>query len=65
MWNDQIKGLWKFLEENGHCRIPVNHPELGSFVKLAQRDYKKLDAGQAELGVPQDVDGVEGGGLHL
>mmetsp|Transcript_40343 Transcript_40343/g.66070 ORF Transcript_40343/g.66070 Transcript_40343/m.66070 type:complete len:532 (-) Transcript_40343:140-1735(-) len=52
-WNDQMKGLWKFLEENGHCRIPVNHVELGSFVKLARRDYKNWTQGKPSSMTPE------------
>ncbi|KAL7535298.1 hypothetical protein ACHAXR_006396, partial [Thalassiosira sp. AJA248-18] len=52
-WEDQMKGLWKFREENGHCRIPVNHPELGSFVKLARRDYKNWTQGKPSSMTPE------------
>lgn len=52
-WDDQIKGLWKFREENGHCRIPVNHPELGSFVKLARRDFKNWMQGKSSSMTPE------------
>mmetsp|Transcript_33806 Transcript_33806/g.73100 ORF Transcript_33806/g.73100 Transcript_33806/m.73100 type:complete len:1083 (+) Transcript_33806:113-3361(+) len=52
-WDNQMKGLWKFLEENGHCRIPVNHPTLGSFVKLARRDYKNWTQGKPSSMTPE------------
>lgn len=52
-WDDQMKALWKFREENGHCRVPVNHQELGSFVKLARRDYKNWTQGKATSMTPE------------
>lgn len=52
-WDDQMKGLKKFREEHGHCRIPVNHPELGSFVKLARRDYKNWINGKPSSMTPE------------
>ena len=39
-WDDHMEKLRKFREENGHCRVPVNDPVLGNFVKLARREYK-------------------------
>jgi len=52
-WDNQMKGLWKFLEENGHCRIPVNHPTLGSFVKLVRRDYRNWTQGKTSSMSPE------------
>ena len=37
--------LRKFKEENGHCKVPVNHERLGSFTKLVRREYKKYQNG--------------------
>ncbi len=45
-WEDQMTSLWQFRQENGHCRVPVNHPKLGSFVKLVRRDYKNWTMGK-------------------
>ncbi|KAL9185833.1 hypothetical protein ACHAXT_003610 [Thalassiosira profunda] len=52
-WDDQMKAVWKFREDNGHCRIPVNHPQLGAFVKLARRDYKNWTQGKASSMTPE------------
>ena len=52
-WEDQLKGLWKFVEEHGHCRVPVNHPTLGSFVKLARRDFKNWTRGKPSSMTPE------------
>lgn len=52
-WDNQMKGLWKFREENGHCRIPVNHPTLGSFVKLVRRDHKNWTIGKPSSMTPE------------
>ena len=52
-WDENLKGLWKFREENGHCRIPVNHDVLGSFVKLARRDYKNWIQGKPSSMTPE------------
>ena len=45
-WEDQMTALWKYRQEHGHCRIPVIHPTLGSFVKLVRRDYKNYLQGK-------------------
>lgn len=45
-WDDQIERLQKFKDENGHCKVPVNHPVLGGFVKLARREYKLKQQGK-------------------
>ena len=52
-WDDQLKGLWDFKAANGHCRIPVNHPTLGSFVKLVRRDYKNWSQGKSSSMTPE------------
>ncbi len=52
-WDDQIKGVWEFKKANGHCRIPVNHPTLGSFVKLVRRDYKNWSQGKPSSMTPE------------
>lgn len=44
-WDDQIEKLQRFKEEHGHCRVPVSHPVLGNFVKLARREYKLKQQG--------------------
>eukprot|EP00804_Cyclotella_cryptica_P005021 CCRYP_020359-RA/>CCRYP_020359-RA protein AED:0.10 eAED:0.10 QI:236/1/1/1/0.85/0.75/8/252/634 len=44
-WDDQIEKLRRFKEEHGHCRVPVSHPILGNFVKLARREYKLKQQG--------------------
>lgn len=36
----------QFVKDHGHCRIPVNHPILGDFVKLARRDHKLWKQGR-------------------
>lgn len=43
---DQIEKLHKFKEEKGHCKVPVSHPVLGSFVKTVRREYKLKTLGQ-------------------
>ena len=45
-WDDNIKLVEQFRKHNGHCRIPVAHPQLGSFVKLVRRDYKNFCQGK-------------------
>lgn len=45
-WNDRMDELKKFREQHGHCKIPVNDPVLGDFVKLARRDYKLWKLGR-------------------
>ena len=52
-WEDQMKGLWAFRNEAGHCRVPVNHPTLGAFVKLARRDYKHWTQGKPSSMTPE------------
>jgi hypothetical protein len=52
-WDDQMKGLWDFKATNGHCRVPVNHPALGSFVKLVRRDYKNWQQGKPSSMTPE------------
>jgi hypothetical protein len=52
-WDDQMKGLWDFKASNGHCRVPVNHPTLGSFVKLVRRDYKNWQQGKPSSMTPE------------
>lgn len=52
-WDDQLKGVWDFKAANGHCRIPVNHPTLGSFVKLVRRDYKNWINGKSSSMTPE------------
>jgi hypothetical protein len=45
-WDDQMQILRKFRDEHNHCRVPVNHPELGNFVKLVRRENKKKLSGE-------------------
>lgn len=45
-WEEQVAELKKYKEENGDCKIPVNHERLGSLVKLVRRDYKKYVQGK-------------------
>jgi hypothetical protein len=45
-WEDQMEKLTKFKNENGHCKVPVNDEVLGSFVKLARREYKLKQQGK-------------------
>lgn len=45
-WEEQMEKLQKFKDENGHCRVPVSHTDLGSFVKLARREYKLKQQGK-------------------
>jgi hypothetical protein len=52
-WEDQMTGLWQFRQANGHCRIPVNHPTLGSFVKLVRREYKNWTLGKQSSMTPE------------
>jgi len=52
-WDDQMRDCWKFFEENGHCRIPLNHPTLGNFVKLVRRDYRNWTQGKTSSMTPE------------
>ena len=52
-WDDQLKAVWDYKAVNGHCRIPVNHPTLGSFVKLVRRDYKNWINGKSSSMTPE------------
>lgn len=45
-WEDQMEKLQKFKNDNGHCKVPVSDPVLGSFVKLARREYKLKQQGK-------------------
>jgi hypothetical protein len=52
-WDDKMKLVWEFKNANGHCRIPVHHPTLGSFVKLVRRDYKNWSHGKPSSMTPE------------
>ncbi|KAL7499616.1 hypothetical protein ACHAWT_007540, partial [Skeletonema menzelii] len=45
-WEEQMVEVRKYREENGDCKIPVNHERLGSFVKLVRREHKKFSQGK-------------------
>ncbi|KAL3760934.1 hypothetical protein ACHAWU_009613 [Discostella pseudostelligera] len=62
-WEDQMTALWQFRHENGHCRVPVNHPTLGSFVKLVRRDYKNWTLGKASSMTPEREAALKGVGF--
>lgn len=40
-WEQRMEELKMFKEINGHARVPVNHPELGSWVHAQRAEYKK------------------------
>lgn len=39
-WDQRLEQLKTFKEANGHARVPVNHPDLGSWVHDQRRQYK-------------------------
>ena len=45
-WEENIAELKKFVEENGDCKVPVNHERLGSFVKMVRREHKNYLQGK-------------------
>ena len=45
-WSDRMEQLRAFKAENGHLRIPVNHPELGSFIKSQRESHRRRTVGQ-------------------
>lgn len=52
-WDDQMTKIQAFVEEKGHCRIPVGDPTLGSFVKMVRRDYKNWVNGKPSAMTPE------------
>ena len=45
-WTDRLEQLRAFKAEKGHLKIPVNHPELGSFVKAQRESHRRRVAGE-------------------
>lgn len=39
-WSDRMKEFIQYREKNGHGRVPVSHPTLGSWVHGQRRQYK-------------------------
>lgn len=60
------KALVEFKEAHGHCRVPMNVPELGKWAKYQRDQYvlrargtkAKITKEKIDLGLP----GVHGGG---
>ena len=49
-WEDRINELRKYRDENGHCRIRLAHPSLGSWIKHLRLQYELyLDGKECEL----------------
>eukprot|EP00956_Cyclotella_meneghiniana_P029030 scaffold69274_cov65-Cyclotella_meneghiniana.AAC.1 len=42
--DSRYEELANFVKQNGHCNIPTNHPELGSFVTRIRREYKRYQS---------------------
>jgi len=61
--DDQIKSYWKLFERKGLCRIPLNHPSLGIFVKLAQKDYWAWTQGRPSSMTPKRLAALKEGGF--
>jgi len=40
-WEERFKELKEYNEENGHCKVPQKHPQLGKWVMHQRRLYKK------------------------
>ena len=45
-WSDRLEQLRAFKASEGHLKIPVNHPELGSFVKSQRESHRRRMAGE-------------------
>jgi hypothetical protein len=48
-WDRHMKDLKAFREQNGHCHVPLNHPEcakLGLWVKEQRRHYTIMKQGK-------------------
>ena len=45
-WSERLDQLRAFKAEKGHLKIPVNHPELGSFVKAQRESHRRRMAGE-------------------
>ncbi len=39
-WDERLEQLKQFKAAKGHARVPVNHPDLGSWVHDQRRQYK-------------------------
>eukprot|EP00979_Chaetoceros_neogracilis_P000443 scaffold107_cov269-Chaetoceros_neogracile.AAC.35 len=40
-WEKRIEELQTFKEINGHARVPVSHPTLGSWISDQRKEYKR------------------------
>lgn len=48
VWENHVRNLRKFKEENGHCHVPLNetkYPKLGLWVKEQRRHYARRKQG--------------------
>ena len=39
-WEQRLACLKSFVAENGHCKVPLNHHELGLFASRIRQQYK-------------------------
>ncbi|KAL7538258.1 hypothetical protein ACHAXR_008412 [Thalassiosira sp. AJA248-18] len=46
-WEQRIESLRRFVEENGHCRPPIGHPELGAFARNTRQRYRQWCQGKS------------------
>mmetsp|Transcript_16729 Transcript_16729/g.36213 ORF Transcript_16729/g.36213 Transcript_16729/m.36213 type:complete len:613 (+) Transcript_16729:145-1983(+) len=45
-WEERIEQLTSFVEEHGHCKIPLRHPQLGNFSSTIRQRYKEREEGK-------------------
>lgn len=45
-WEDRFQQVLRYKNQNGHCYIPQNHPELGTWVRGQRRAYNCMKAGK-------------------
>jgi hypothetical protein len=44
-WNTRFNQLKQYNDENGHCRVPWKHPQLGKWVSKQRQKYNKTREG--------------------
>ena len=55
-WEDRMQMLIEFKNENGHCMVPQNHPQLGAWVKWQREKYALYEEGKKNHFTPEKID---------